>query len=69
MALINMPEVTWLDNICLLILILAAMAWGAYGFFDLNVITYLPDLFLQKFVYGLIVFSGIKALFFWQNNF
>ena len=63
----RMPEVSWLDNVCLFILILAAFNWVAFGFWQINFVDFIPEELLRKFVYGLIGFSGLKALFFWKK--
>gem|GEM_PF-2901448 len=66
----RMPEVSWLDNLCLFILVAAAFNWVALGFFEINFIEYIPaddQGFLRQIVYGLIGFSGLKALFFWKK--
>ncbi|HLC72650.1 MAG TPA: DUF378 domain-containing protein [Candidatus Nanoarchaeia archaeon] len=66
----RMPEVSWVDNVCLIILVLSAFNWVALAFLNINVINYIPeddDGFLRKIVYGLIGLAGIKALFFWKK--
>jgi len=63
----RMPEVSWLDNICLLILVLAAFNWVTFAFWQINFVDFIPEDLLKDIVYGIIGFSGIKALFFWKK--
>ena len=63
----RMPEVSWLDNVCLFILILAAFNWVAFAFWQINFIDYIPEDLVKDIVYVIIGFSGVKALFFWKK--
>ncbi|MEK6903617.1 MAG: DUF378 domain-containing protein [Nanoarchaeota archaeon] len=64
----RLPEVTWLDNVCLLILVFAAFNWALYGFTSINLVTHFTaNTSVHHIIYIIIAFSGLKALFFWNK--
>jgi|TARA_Y100000310_G_scaffold336884_1_gene422571 uncharacterized membrane protein YuzA (DUF378 family) len=64
----SIPEVSWLDNVSLIITVVAGINWGLFAFADINLVTHFVDnLYLHRFIYGIIVLASLKLLFVWKK--